>query len=139
MNITISVAEELYKLGFTYRHYQKNFHKGMVFYYNEIEWVLGGDLEEDITEFDKEIIEKGTWLPSEIHLIEWLQDNGFAIAIINIDGFWELQCKDLETCTKYYTKVPTLDFALAVVIKKILKKKERPFDTKDKIFGIIEK
>lgn len=137
MNITIFTAQELYSLGFTYHHYQNHIHKGMVFYYNDSEWILGGNVDEDLSKFDMELTQKGTWLPSEWHLLEWLQENDFVFAIINQDGFFEIQCKDSITNTVYTTKVPTLDFALATIIKKILKKKERQFDKKDKILGTI--
>lgn len=138
MNITIDIAKELYDLGFSYKHYERNVQKGMVFYYNCCEWVIGGNMDEKISEIDKKVVERGIWLPSESHLIEWLTDNGFIFSLVNQDGFFELRCKDSISETEYYTKVPTLEFAFATVIKKILKKKERPFDTHDKVFGVIE-
>ena len=138
MNITIFDAQELYALGFSYRHYQNHFHKGMVYYYEGAEWVIGGNADEDISNSDMKIIHEGIWLPSEMHLIEWLVNNDFVFHIVNTDHFFEFKCKDSITGTEYSTKVPTLEVASATVIKKILKKKERTFDTKEKIFGIIE-
>lgn len=139
MNVTNLVAEELYALGFTFKHYQENFYKGEVYYYNDAEWVIGGRTDEDIfSDFDLTIMKNGLWLPSESHLIEWLQDNDFVFAIINNDGFFEIQCKDIVTLTEYNTKTPTLEYSLAALIKKILKKREREFDVKNKIFGIIK-
>ncbi len=123
MNITIFEAQELYALGFSYRHYQNNFHKGMVYCYEGAEWVIGGNVNEDISNTDLKIINEGLWLPSEMHLVEWLIDNDFVFSIVNIDNFFEFRCKDSITGTEYHTKVPTLELALATVIKKILKKK----------------
>ena len=138
MNITIIEAKELYSLGFSYRHYQMNIHKGMVYYYEEAEWVIGGNVDAELSQLDKKIAQEGIWLPSEMHLVEWLVDNGFVFSIVNIDSFFEMKCKDSFTGTDYYSKVPTLDLALETVIKKILKKKERIFDVKDKVYGTIE-
>jgi hypothetical protein len=139
MNITINVAKELYNLGFSYKHYEQNIHKGMVYYYHNYEWVIGGNMDEEVSDADRKIVAEGIWLPSEIHLIEWITDNDFIFSLVNQDGFFELRCKDSICGTEYYTKVPTLELAFAIIIKKILKKKERPFDTHDKVFGIIEK
>lgn len=138
MHITITTANELYDLGFSYRHYQKNPQKGMIYYYNDTEWVIGGCVDEALTDSDKAIIANGIWLPSEIHFIEWLHDNEFVFAIINQDNFFEIQCKDAITSTQYETKTPTLEFSLAAIVKKILKKKERAFDEKEKMFGVVE-
>ena len=138
MNITSFEAKELYSLGFSFCHYQKNSHKGMVYLYGGSEWVIGGNVDDDISVFDKEIIKKGLWLPSEMHLIEWLLDNEFVFSIVNVDGFFDFTCKDSMTNTKYHTKVPTLELALVTVIKKILKKGERTFDNNEKKFGVIK-
>ncbi len=138
MNITSFEAKELYSLGFSFRHYQNHFHKGMVYLYGESEWVIGGNVDGDMSVVDKEIINKGLWLPSEMHLIEWLLDNEFVFSIINIDGFFDFTCKDSITKTEYHTKVPTLELALVTIIKKILKKRERMFDYKEKQYGMIQ-
>ena len=138
MNISIMVAQELYDLGFSYRHYKEHISKGMVYYYDNNEWVIGGNANEPITDFQEKIVKNGIWLPSENHLIEWLLDNDFTFSIVNNDGFFEVNCLDSITGTKYSAKLPTLEFAIAAIIKKILKKHEREFDLKDKIFGVIE-
>ncbi|MDD6395516.1 MAG: hypothetical protein PUB37_04950 [Firmicutes bacterium] len=137
MNITFETANELYALGFSYRHYQKHCQKGMVYYYNGSEWVIGGNVDEPLTDTQREIIDNGTWLPSEANLIEWLQDNDFVFVVVNTDGFFKVECKDTVTNTQYNSKMPTLEFAMAAIIKKILKKHEREFDTKEPIYGVI--
>ena len=118
--------------------FQQSLSKGMVYYYDNNEWVIGGNANEPITDFQEKIVKNGIWLPSENHLIEWLLDNDFTFSIVNNDGFFEINCLDSITGTKYSAKVPTLEFAIAAIIKKILKKHEREFDLKDKIFGVIE-
>lgn len=137
MNITIFTAEELYAMGFSFKHYSENVHRGMVYYYNDEEWIIGGRCDADFTDDDMKIISDGIWLPSQEHLLEWLEDNDFVYSIVNTDGFYDVDCKDSHTNTLYHSKTPTLEVALASIIKKILKKKERTFDYKEKIFGTI--
>ena len=138
MNITYYQAKELYSLGFSFRHYTNNIHKGMVFYYKDSEWVIGGNENDNLSDEEKVIANNGIWLPSSLHLIDWLVDNDFVFIIKNTDGFFDIICKDSITETQYESKTPTLEVTLASIIKKILKKKERLFDTKEKVFGIIE-
>lgn len=138
MNIAFDTARELYDLGFTYRHYAEHPQKGMVYFYENAEWVIGGNVDDPLDEYDYFVILNGIWLPSEMHLLEWLSDNDFVYAIVNTDGFVDATCKDSLTQTQYQSKTPTLDVALAAIIKKILKKHEREFDTKEKRYGVIE-
>lgn len=137
MNISIYVAEELYSLGFSFKRYSNNVHKGMVFHYNNEDWIIGGRCETELSNDDINIIVHGTWLPSDSHLLEWLADNDFVYAIVNNDGFYDVTCKDVHTNTTYHTKMPTLEFSLASIIKKILKKNERLFDRNEKPIGIV--
>ena len=139
MNVTVYVASELFSLGFTYNFYQNNPQKGMIYHYNNAEWIIGGSCDSDFTQEDLKIIKEGVWLPSVDYLLEWLTDNDFVFAIVNTNGFYEIDCVDAITKTKYHTSTPTLDYSLSVIIKKILKKKEREFDTKVKeSYAIIE-
>lgn len=50
------VAQELYDLGFSYRHYKEHISKGMVYYYDNNEWVIGGNANEPITDFQEKIV-----------------------------------------------------------------------------------
>lgn len=139
MNVTVFVANELFSLGFTYKFYQNNPVKGMMYYYNDTEWIIGGSCEGDLTQEDLKVVKGGVWLPSVDHLLEWLVDNEFVFSIVNTNGFYEIDCVDSLTKTKYHTVTPTLDYSLAVIVKKILKKKEREFDIKEKeSYSIIE-
>lgn len=140
MNINIDRANQLYSLGFAHRHYQEHFHRGMVFYYDNSEWIIGGNKDEDLTEQDMKIIENGVWLPSANHLMEWLQENSFNFSISPLKSSMmvEIQCMDSITGTEYSPTVSVLEVALACLIRKILKKSERKFDTNKKEYGIIE-
>ena len=134
MYITPDTARELYALGFTYRHYARHPHRGMVYCCNGREVVLGGDVNEPLSPQEREMAARGMWLPSAVHLTEWLWDNDFVFSIVNTDGFFDVTCRDTLTDTLYQSKTPTL----AAVVRKILKKRERPFDTKEKTVGICE-
>ena len=52
MNVTVCVARELFSLGFTYNFYQNNPQKGMIYYYNSAEWIIGGSCDSDFTQED---------------------------------------------------------------------------------------
>jgi hypothetical protein len=140
MNINIFLANELYALGFTYHHYQEHFHKGMVFQYDNSEWVLGGNKDENLTEQDIKIIDDGVWLPSVAHLIEWLQENSFRFSVSSQESnmLMKIECEDSINGTRYSSTTSTLEVALACLIKKILKKGERQFDINIKAYGTIE-
>ena len=137
MNININQAEELYKLGFTFKHYQENIHKGMVFYYNNNELIIGGNSQEDLSDSDLEVVRNGIWLPSSWHLFEWLRNNDFAFYIKYEGDLIELFCKDSMTGREYLTNTLTLDYTLSCTIRKILKKKEREFDKNEIIIAEI--
>ena len=109
-----------------------------LYHYNNAEWIIGGSCDSDFTQEDLKIIKEGVWLPSVDYLLEWLTDNDFVFAIVNTNGFYEIDCVDAVTKTKYHTSTPTLDYSLSVIIKKILKRKEREFDTKVKESYVIE-
>ena len=128
MTIQYAVAKELYDLGFTYHFYEERIHTGMVFHDGEIEFTIGGNSEDPITQEDRDRIKRSIWLPSEYHLMEWLKENDFCFGIVCQNGIYEVQCVDLFTKREYKTEFPMLDFALAKTIMKILKKKERQFD-----------
>ena len=138
MNVNYLVAKQLYELGFTYQYYENNIETGMVFSDGETEYIIGGDPAKSISNTDMEKIKDFIWLPSVGHLIEWLKENDFIFTISCENVFFDIRCQDIITQREYHTKVPTLDYALAVIIKKILKKKERDFDYFQKTVYIID-
>lgn len=137
--MNIYLAETLYSLGFTYRHYQENIYKGMLFQIGDEEYVVGGNTESDISDAEAQKIKSGVWIPSAQHLIEWLQDNDFAFQINFEQNLIAIACKDTITNTEYSSESPDLETSLFSIIRKILKKKERIFDYKEKICGEIVK
>lgn len=140
MSINIYRANQLYSLGFTYRHYQEHFNQGMVFYYKNAEHVIGGNNNESLTEKDMKIINDGIWLPDAMHLMEWLQENSFIFSISSQSAnmLVEIRCEDIITGTKYTPTFSPIEDALACLIRKILKRNERHFDIYDKEFEVIE-
>lgn len=134
MNLDAYHAQELYSLGFHFRRLQENPHKGMVFQYEDSEWVIGGEKETEIENADMEIIKKGIWLPSEEELICWLQYNDFVFVLAFQGFFFEIKCRDSITGTAYTAEAPTPDLALFRIIKKVLTKGERAFEIKEEYF-----
>lgn len=124
------LAKELYEMGFSFYYLQNNPQKGMAYYYNEREWIIGGDIEENFTVNETTVIQNGIWLPSTDELIDWLQNNKFIFNIyyptIENMGIY-VNCIDSITEREYNTEGP-LPMVLGFTIKKILKKAERPFD-----------
>lgn len=137
--MNIYLAKTLYSLGFTYHHYQQNIYKGMIFQIGDEEYVVGGNTEDDISDAEKDKIKDGVWIPSAQHLIEWLGDNDFAFAIVYETNLYKIVCKDTLTSTEFHAESPDFDTAIFSIVRKILKKKERAFDYKEKIYGEIIK
>lgn len=130
MNIGIMTAGKLYSLGFSFPYYQSRVLPGMVYQYHDAEWVVGGRVGDALTAKDLPFAEKGTWLPNREHLMQWLAQNQFAFVIACGDGVRETKCKDTITQTEYKANCSVTE-SLAVVIRKILKRRERKFDTEN--------
>ena len=130
MYITYKTAMQLYDLGF-HSFWQEHPSRDMVFYKDGICFSLGGNLSAPLTDEEKQLISDGVWLPDQFALQFWLEKNDFAYSIsVNQDGHL-VECVDLITGTKYTSDSPIpVEDALAANIRKILKHKEREFNTK---------
>ena len=126
------LAQKLYSLGFTYSYYEKNIFKGMLFEYKGKEYVIGGNTEEELTSEEKEIVKHGVWIPSDLHLMEWLEDNDFSFTITQQEHSYSVICRDEITKQEFGAEAAILELALFSVIRKILKKGERQFDYKQR-------
>ena len=130
MYITYKTAMQLYDLGF-HSFWQEHPSRDMVFYKDGICFSLGGNLSDPLTDEEKQLISDSVWLPDQFYLQFWLEQNDFAYSIsVNQDGHL-VECVDLITGTKYTSNSPIpVEDALAANIRKILKHKEREFNTK---------
>lgn len=130
MYITYKTAMQLYDLGF-HSFWQEHPSRDMVFYKDGICFSLGGNLSDPLTDEEKQLISDSVWLPDQFYLQFWLEQNDFAYSIsVNQDGHL-VECIDLITGTKYTSNSPIpVEDALATNIRKILKHKEREFNTK---------
>ncbi len=74
MNLTIDMMLNLKKLGFTFEQFEHECNPGMVYHYDNCEYVIGGKCDENpCSHTDQIIAQKGQWLPDESHLMMWLQ------------------------------------------------------------------
>ena len=53
----------------------------MVFSYQEDEYVVGGFCNTDFNSTDKEVAQKGEWLPDSHQLFQWLQQCDFDVSV----------------------------------------------------------
>lgn len=131
MAMSVSMAEELFHRGFSFRKYQENPRAGMRYWVDGEEWILGGK-DGGLHPNDLEIVQRGTWLPDDTHLLEWLRENGFSFVLFEQGETCELQCLDRMTGSRYERTNLPVDLALYAIVRRILKNKERTFDTGQK-------
>lgn len=74
MNLTIDMMLNLRKNGFTFNEFENDCDPGMVFYYNDCEYSIGGKWDgTPCSVLDQAIANNGVWLPDESDLMLWLQ------------------------------------------------------------------
>ena len=74
MNLTIDMMSNLKKHGFTFEQFEHDCNPGMVYYYDNCEYILGGRCDgTPCSDEDQMAAQKGQWLPDESHLMLWLQ------------------------------------------------------------------
>ena len=131
MHITYDTAMQLYALGFYSKVQQEYPTRNMVFCKNDICFSLGGNISDPLTDEEKQLISGSVWLPDQSDLQDWLEENDFSYSISVNQNRRLVECVDLITGTKYTSSssIPVRD-ALAANIRKILKRKERKFNTK---------
>lgn len=131
MYITYETAIQLYTLGFYSKAKQEYPTRNMMFCKDDIYFSLGGNASDPLTDGEKQLIRDSVWLPDQSDLQDWLEENDFSYSISINQDCHLVECVDLITGTKYTSSspIPVRD-ALAANIKKILKRKERKFNTK---------
>lgn len=131
INIEFCICKELYAAGFTYKYYQEplNYQKGMTFWYNEKEWVFGGNVLDSKSPLPDEI-KNGIWLPDADYFLLWLTENDFVFTI-EYNSLYRVEATDTLTNFKYRAKGANLSQALAYLIINIYRKKIRTYDNKE--------
>lgn len=126
--ITINILRELQAVGFSYPEYEHFLNIGMLFFYHDDEYLIGGFSEGDFSEQDKEVAQKGEWLPEASQLLAWLRNTGFKVTVsMNEANYYSVQAIDSINALIYSGGDYTLANALAKVIIRICKSKQRKY------------
>ena len=126
--ISLNVLQKLKASGFSYPEYEHFLNNGMLFYYQGDEYLIGGYSKGNFSEQDIEVAKNGVWIPEASQLLSWLAHTDFCTTITNDgEGCYKVQATDLVNGSIYYGRDLTFANALAVVIKKICRSKQREY------------
>lgn len=129
--ITINTLQKLRAVGFSYPEYEHFLNYGMLYYYHDDEYLIGGFSEGDFTERDKEVAQQGEWLPEDTQLLEWLKYTDFKVTVsVDEENYYSIQAIDSINNAVYTGGDYTLANALAKVIIKVCKSKRREYTPK---------
>ena len=132
--ITINTLRKMRAAGFSYPDYEHFLNYGMLFYYNNDEYFIGGFSNGAFSDIDKEVAQKGEWLPEAAQLLEWLADTDFKVTIMVDDGrYFSIQAIDTVDGTLFDGGGLTLADALAKTITKICKSNRRNYIPRAKL------
>lgn len=77
--ITLEIKKKLDSVGFSFQDYERFLNVGMVYSYQEDEYIVGGFCNAEFSQTDKEVTSNGEWLPDSHQLFRWLQQCGFDV------------------------------------------------------------
>ena len=128
MNITVDLIRKMKKAGFSDPQRDKKCAMGTAYYYQGREYIIGRSPNGKITDFDREVAEKGEWLPNQFDLFEWLYYTDFKVTVIfGEEHIFYVKATDLVNGKEYSACSLSLDDTLACVIRKICKSGERDY------------
>ena len=132
--ITIDTLRKMRAVGFTYPEYEHYLNFGMLFYYNNDEYFIGGFSSDTFSDLDKEVAKQGEWLPEATQLLEWLTNTDFKVDISIAEGqYFSIQAVDMIDGTLFNGGGLTLANALAKTITKICKANRRSYVPRAKL------
>ena len=132
--ITIDTLRKMKAVGFTYPEYEHFLNYGMLFYYNDEEYFIGGFSNNTFSDLDKEVAQQGEWLPEAAQLLEWLTNTDFKVTISIDEGqYFSIQAIDITDGTLFNGGGLTLANALAKTITKICKANRRSYVPRTKL------
>ena len=127
-NITVNTLRDLKAVGFSYPEYEHELNFGMLYFYHDDEYQIGGFCPDDFTEQDRIVAQQGEWLPDSSQLLEWLGNTDFSVNILMDDvHHFSVQATDTLNGLVYTGGGYGLANALAKVILKICKSKKREY------------
>lgn len=137
--ITIYTLQKMRAAGFSYPEYEHFLNHGMLFYYQDDEYRIGGFSKADFTEQDKLVAEQGEWLPEASQLLAWLKNTDFHVAIsLDESNHYAVQATDRINNAVYAGGDYTLANALAKVIMKICKSHLRQYTPQSSIRALCD-
>ena len=126
--IAIDTLRKMKAVGFTYPDYEHLLNYGMLFYYNNDEYFIGGFSNDNFSDLDKEVAQQGEWLPEAAQLLEWLTNTDFTVTISIDEGqYFSIQAIDTIDGSRFNGGGITLANALAKTITKICKSNRRSY------------
>ena len=132
--ITIDTLRKMKAVGFTYPEYEHFLNYGMLFYYNDDEYFIGGFSNNTFSDLDKEVAQQGEWLPEAAQLLEWLTNTDFKVTISIDEGqYFSIQAIDITDGTLFNGGGLTLANALAKTITKICTANRRSYVPRAKL------
>ena len=132
--ITIDTLRKMKAVGFSYPEYEHFLNYGMLFYYNDDEYFIGGFSNNTFSDLDKEVAQQGEWLPEAAQLLEWLTNTDFKVTISIDEGhYFSIQVIDTTDGTLFNGGGLTLANALAKTIAKICKSNRRSYVPRAKL------
>lgn len=137
--ITIYTLRKMRAAGFSYPDYEHFLNQGMLFFYQDDEYWIGGYGKDDFTKQDKIVAEQGEWLPEASQLLAWLKNTAFHVSIsLDESNYYAVQATDTINNAVYAGGDYTLANALANVITKICKSRLRAYTPKSSIRALCE-
>jgi len=132
--ITIDTLRKMKAVGFSYPDYEHFLNYGMLYYYHNDEYFIGGYSNGNFSDQDREVAQQGEWLPEAVQLLEWLTNTDFKVSIsIDDEQYFTIQAIDMIDGTLFNGGGLTLANALAKTITKICKSKHRPYIPKTRL------
>lgn len=126
--ITIDTLRKMRAAGFSYPEYEHFLNYGMLFYYNDDEYFIGGFSNGAFSDMDIEAVQQGEWLPEAAQLLEWLTNTDFKVNISIDDGqYFTIKATDMINGALYNGGGLSLADALAKTITKICKSNRRSY------------
>ena len=134
-HITEPMMRQLLSVGFSYPDDEHHLNYGMLYYYLDSYYYIGGSECKDFSETDILAAREGLWIPDVSQLLEWLKSNAFAVSI-QLDAeesYFHITATDVCTDTTYTGGGPLLSHALHKVILKICKANLRTYIPEEKL------
>lgn len=122
MSLSKTEAVKLFKLGFKRPAYADPVYPQDIYDYQNSTWVIGGRILPPGNFLCEEgVYKKGTWIPSLLDLISWLEENDTKFNLSYSGMGYKVTVTDNQE-NEYFSKGATPEFALYNAIIKLLQK-----------------